>query len=288
MPPTTIRIGDTYINYGRIEPFATMFTLIIDTINSARTSSSAGEFALKSRDTVEGLVKEKTFLRGLSDFLNMLEDPEHYGIQWVSNIATGFVPNIVRQPIRVADPYVREYSLPPAEDGEELGFLQSLALRVGYNIVPQKKPVKIDVWGREVKYGKDSQFGPVSNYLLRLFSPAMVLKKPKVDGIDVFSRNYNEKQPDRKKKIFLEPIRRSSTYVRNGRTYKITLTDKELEAANRESGKLVRRALGTGWIDKPATDANALRIKKTHAKIQKAMRKKYFYRKLAERMRADR
>jgi hypothetical protein len=137
VPPQSIRIGGKWYSYARLEPFATALTLMVDGVKASKDGNLGSYLSLAA-----GQFKDKTFLAGIGDLINMMEDPDRYGNQWIARIGTGFVPNLIQQTVKAADPHIRE-TKPTVE-----GFFPELAMRMKYNLVPQFAPPRIDVWGR--------------------------------------------------------------------------------------------------------------------------------------------
>jgi hypothetical protein len=82
---------------------------------------------------------DKTFLRGITEFMQAYTDPERYGEQWVSNLAaTVAVPNIAAQAARAKDPYVRDAR----------NLMDTIRARVPG--IRESLPAKLDVSGQPI------------------------------------------------------------------------------------------------------------------------------------------
>ncbi|MCW1885524.1 LPD5 domain-containing protein [Luteolibacter flavescens] len=285
MPPMTIRIPGTGVqfSYSRVEPFATMLASSADllvTINrqGGLKPAVASETVARFKDQVS----EKTFLQGLSSLLNAIEDPDRFGERMTSNIVTGFVPNLIRQPLRESDTVVRDQN-PRADDG----FLYSVAKRVGYSLAPGKAPAKTDVWGREVPSARGEQFGgtAATDLIFRILDPTNATFGTEADPIDRWIFRYNLATADSKERVAIEPISNAITvrFPGNDKSESVGLSAEDQAEANRNAGQLARRMLGDDWETRPLTEEHAERIKDVVSQAQKSERARLRAKVLAER-----
>jgi hypothetical protein len=115
VPEYSIRIGDTYYSYARVEPLATIMGSAVDGINAVRDYVSKPSYNSKKEkelvvDVVAGVTKNivsKTYLEGISGLLQAVHDPERYGGSFINGFAGLLVPSIIAAPARSADPYAR-------------------------------------------------------------------------------------------------------------------------------------------------------------------------------------
>lgn len=102
--------------YGRFEPIGTVLGTTIDMLRGTKMDDdvTAGEKTNRVIGGMMGQVEQKTFLRGASDLIDLVdavryEKPDkltNYGLR----VATTIVPNIIKAPIRDTDDWLREYS----------------------------------------------------------------------------------------------------------------------------------------------------------------------------------
>jgi hypothetical protein len=115
IPEYSIRIGDTYYSYARVEPLATIMGATVDGINAVRAYQEAPSYDTKAFnkavvDTIAGVTKNiasKTFLEGISNVMQAMHEPERYGGSFINSFAGLLVPSIVAAPARSQDPYAR-------------------------------------------------------------------------------------------------------------------------------------------------------------------------------------
>jgi hypothetical protein len=115
IPEYSIRIGDTWYSYARVEPLATVMGSTVDGINAVRDYVQKPTYDSKKEkdlviDVVAGVTKNiasKTFLEGISGVMQALHDPERYGGSFVNSFAGLLVPSFVGAIARTQDPYSR-------------------------------------------------------------------------------------------------------------------------------------------------------------------------------------
>jgi hypothetical protein len=114
IPEYSMKIGDTWYSYARLEPVATIVGSTVDGINAYMTYTNKNPDDQKGKelllDMVAGITKNiasKTFLEGISGVLQAIHDPERYGGSFVNSLAGIVVPSFVAAPARSADPYQR-------------------------------------------------------------------------------------------------------------------------------------------------------------------------------------
>lgn len=194
-PPTSIRIGNKWYNYSRIEPWGVMLATTVDLINQARQVENTGDVTGamgKLLNHTLTQVKDKTFARGVSDILNAIQDGEH-AVEWAGNFAASWVPftSLVKAAARGTDDSVRETKV-WGRDGWTDSMLESLK----YKAFPAASDViqpKIDLWGNEIK--KDTGISPVTDWLYRMTVPVQTEAAGKVDQVDRMILNWNNAHP---------------------------------------------------------------------------------------------
>lgn len=101
--PYSIKIGDTWVSYQRLDPIATMVGVAADMISVMDDSIHAydaeiGEKALAAMMvTFARNVTNKSYLAGIDQFMKAMTQPEKSAEATLSRIAAGFVPNVLYQ-----------------------------------------------------------------------------------------------------------------------------------------------------------------------------------------------
>lgn len=108
--PYSIKIGDTYYAYNRLEPLGILFGVSADMAeiyHYIKSDEEKKELASMITKAVAQNLTNKTFLRGLTDLVNTLSDPDRYGERWIQSLAGTAVPTAVAQYTRTQDPVLR-------------------------------------------------------------------------------------------------------------------------------------------------------------------------------------
>ncbi len=88
--PYSVRIGDKWVSYRRLEPFATLFGSVADFTKLSKEEEIQDAAPLLWAAVANNLT-DKTFMAGLSGFIEATNDPAK-SEQWFSNLVGGFVP----------------------------------------------------------------------------------------------------------------------------------------------------------------------------------------------------
>ncbi len=147
--PFSIRIGDKFVSYQRLDPFST-------TLGIAATLADLGEHMTdKQREHITTLLvasvmqnlASKTWLSGLSSITEAIADPDRYAGNLTQRLAGSIaIPTGVAQIARTLDPIQREVD----------GLVEAIKARVPG--LSQSLEPKRDVWGQPVE--KEGGIGP--------------------------------------------------------------------------------------------------------------------------------
>lgn len=114
-PPFSMKIGDNWVSYQRIEPLATVFGMGADTHKIVQDyrkdinpDKKASDYLAAYAKSVQANVLEKSFMEGLSKALFAMTDPERYGSGFLSQYANALVPTAVATVARISDGVERE------------------------------------------------------------------------------------------------------------------------------------------------------------------------------------
>ena len=115
IPEYSVKIGDTWYSYARVEPLATVMGVFADAVESLRdyynkpnADRKIQELAIDGTLAITKNLTSKTFLEGITGVLQAAHDPERFGESFVNSFAGLVVPAAVAQFARVPDPYQRE------------------------------------------------------------------------------------------------------------------------------------------------------------------------------------
>jgi len=197
VPPQSIRIGGRWYSYARLEPFSTALTLMVDALNSFRKVKNGQGLGKEDAAKVLSLIRDKTYLQGVGDIIQGLEDPEKW-VQMASNFGSSWTPNLLKQAIRATDPLQRDNRV------RERGFAwlgQSLGIRGAQKALPlaELQPMpKFDHWGRPISKDVGMQLigQPLSDIAWRMLVPMRVQNVKDENQIDRMIWNYNRTHED--------------------------------------------------------------------------------------------
>jgi len=100
--------GTNYYAYNRLDPFGAFLGLAADYVELSQHMDGKGteKTALAMMGAFSQVVLSKTYLKGLSDLIQAVNDPKAHAPKLAQNLASSFVP----QGLAVAnpDPYIRE------------------------------------------------------------------------------------------------------------------------------------------------------------------------------------
>lgn len=140
--PYSLKIGDTYYSYARLDPFSTTIGTAAD-LYELSDSLSDGEkegSAMMLGAAILNNLSSKTWLSGLSSALEAVNDPDRYLSSFVARTAGAIaVPAIIAQTARATDPLMREARSP-------LDRIRSRVPGLSNDLYPRR-----DVFGREMR-----------------------------------------------------------------------------------------------------------------------------------------
>jgi hypothetical protein len=152
--PYSIKVGDTYYSYGRLEPLGMVLGLSADAAEIWDTYDNKGKESIASLIAVsvgQNLLN-KTFMRGLSDAFKAVSDPGRYGERWTQRFAGTLIPTGVATFTRAIDPILKKPE-------NHLEALMRRAPGLSDNVLPRR-----DLWGQPIKIGE-------GGFMERLLSP---------------------------------------------------------------------------------------------------------------------
>lgn len=144
--PYSIKIGDKYYGYGSLEPIGSIFGMASDLAEGANTLSDGEykELALKMAKSLAKNTTNKTFLRGLGNALEAMEDPDRYAGAWIESFGSTIVPQIVAGAARASDDSFRRT--------EGMGeYIQSKIPFMSQDLLPERT-----IWGDPIPRGEGS------------------------------------------------------------------------------------------------------------------------------------
>jgi hypothetical protein len=141
------RPGDRYFEYRRLEPIATPLMMAADGVEfrAYMSKEDRDKWARMVGFAFAQNVTNKTMLRGMTDLVNVVSDPERYGENYFEGWAGSIVPGFVGAPALLQDDTMRETT----------GMAEAIQSRIPRTpLTPefnrQGLPPKVDVFGKPV------------------------------------------------------------------------------------------------------------------------------------------
>lgn len=192
--PNSIKIGDKYYSYSRLEPIgmllgiAASFTEIAGQVGD----DEVDEIAAAAVIAVSKNITSKTWLRGLTDMIEAFEDPDRFGERWMQRMGGTLIPTGVATVERTLDPTFEEVN----------SMMDALKSRIpGYST---DLPPRVNIWGEPIapdQYGfipidlispiymSEEKYSPVDEELLRLETP-LTMPTKQIMGIELNPDEY--------------------------------------------------------------------------------------------------
>ena len=191
--PYSVKIGDRYYAYNRMDPVGMTMGLAADLVEILQNSDGANapeveEAMIAVTASIASNVTSKTYMRGVSEFFEMMSDPDRYAEGYVQRLLGTVVPRVAAEAARIEDPYLREsHSIVERIRSQTPG-------------ISKKLPAIRDLWGKPVEFrsGLGWAYDAVSPIYSKKENPnaidteiidlGMNLRKPpRTVGIDGFS-----------------------------------------------------------------------------------------------------
>lgn len=162
--PYSVKIGDKYVSYFRLEPFGTILGLAADFTELTQDMDEDKKNYVfdKIAMSIGRNLSSKTFLQGISNVVNVITDPTRYGENWIEQLAGSAVPatGAMNWASRTIDPNLREVH----------GILDAIKYRIPG--VSKTLPARQDIWGEEIK--KEGITKGIGGDIWRAVSPVQV------------------------------------------------------------------------------------------------------------------
>lgn len=268
MKPMSIRIPGTDIafSYSRMDPFATALTSTIDILANRRIGLPFNEQFARFFTSQKNQMKEKTMLDGIARILDAVEAPDRNAERYLADLAVSMVPNMLRQPIRELDPYVRDNTPDPAA-----GFAATVATRAVRGVVPSLSPPRLDAFGKPVQRRNPDRplvSGPIDK-LLGVIDPTRMARLPDAAPLDRYLFRYNATVKPEERIGIAALDNHVVARSKDGKQVKLPITPQERQEATARAAERAVKFLGSGWESKPLSKDGAERIKEIFGKFQK-------------------
>lgn len=212
--PYSIRLPNgKWLAYNRFAPVGNYIGQAVAMKRAMEINDEKGAADAASYLMAQGVkqINDMPFLSGLSDALNALQDPERSAGRFAQGVATGFVPNILRDVRNQTDPTMRVAR-------GAIPAMRNMIPGQSQNLEPQ-----IDVFGRERTYEPSRIDRATKVILTRRESPESRL-------LSVVKWAPTAVGPDLSAKV-------------RGKTQKVRLEGEEFTRYQREMGEATRQAV---------------------------------------------
>jgi hypothetical protein len=199
--PYSIKIGDQYYSYNRLEPIGMVLGLAADVVEICGQIGEveASELAAAAVIAMSKNTTSKTWLKGMSEALRAWGDPDIYAVKYIHNFVASLVPAGLSQIERAIDPEISAvYSMMDAIKQRVPGWSRSLYPRRniwGEPIVPPEG------WGPDILspiYTNSKTHSSIDEELIRLKMPIGMPKKViSIEGVDVDLESDGGKKYDK-------------------------------------------------------------------------------------------
>jgi len=125
-------------------------------------------------------LSSKTFLSGLSKFMDAISDPEHYGATYVEQLAGSLIPSGVAAIARSTDPNMREVESPLDSMKARIPMMsKTLPYREGAYGIPVENQGGLLNMISPVKVSKETEYKELADRDLELLKEQRILEKDK-------------------------------------------------------------------------------------------------------------
>lgn len=272
IPPYSIRIGDTYVSYRRVETFATMLSATADLLEYWRMKDKvgSGKAFQKTFNKMARSIAEKSYLEAIDEIIQWTENPEKSAQSLGTNFIASWMPNAAKSFIMSAEDEVRNNK--SYKKGADLWKDQ-------FHIVTSKAGLtsrlpKVDCFGEVITKENAKDANPSTLYIGRLLGQ-YVKKIDETDKVKRLILNYNYKSNP--EEPYWPDIPRNTFRHENEKYY---FGNKDYHDFCIESGKLAKKQLdnavrhGLLNVDNP-TEEDIKLIRKVFARARKEVKEQF-------------
>jgi hypothetical protein len=252
--PYSIKIGDKYYAYNRLEPLGMLMGVAADMgyLWDEMEMKEQGELLVLVHASILRNLMSKTWLTGLNEAINVFYEPSRYGERYIGRLAATAIPTLVGHVASLNDPYMRQANT----------ILQTFQKKIPG--LSDKLLVRYNMWGQPITYG--GILGPdlvsfiymgedpndkVVNALIEMkHYPGMPGKK--INGVELTPAQYNEfvRMRGIPTKLWLDKI--------VGTPYWDTMSQwrqaKEVDDSFRDADKAARQEMARRYPEIPTDD----------------------------------
>lgn len=159
IPENSIIIGDKAYSFDGLDPVSSLVALVANTLSAwdkVETDPEQDEsYFIATLGAVTKTITDKTYLKGIKDFMNLFNDPNNDKGERMTKYAYNMIGSFV--PMSSANKAIREHWLDDSKT-EKQGFMDYLTANTPFG----KMPVALDIFG-EPKAKSEKMFFGVTN-----------------------------------------------------------------------------------------------------------------------------
>lgn len=109
--PYSFKVGDTYVSYQRMDPIAPLLTFMADFVAASPYLSrdQHQEFGEVLATSLQHMLTDKSYFQGIQNLMGLITGDNRMDIgRWSTQLASGMVPNFVRETSRGWDEFQRD------------------------------------------------------------------------------------------------------------------------------------------------------------------------------------
>lgn len=193
IPPYSIRLGNTWYSYQRIEPLATGLAAIADGIQAIRNVRNGKDATRAMTETIGATLKvigEKSFLDSIGEIIKVVEDPERNAMRPATNLIASAMPALIRQ---TRQAFIEEVGESKSRNMGAEWWKDQFDLIINRAGITTAIP-KVDYFGRDVK--KDDWSTSMLSDAGRLLPIKRVEADRNMGNAERLIWNYNRRNPD--------------------------------------------------------------------------------------------
>jgi hypothetical protein len=264
-PPHSVRVGDTWYDIHRLGPLGMVVGITADLYELGHKigEEDAASIAHSLVHAFTQNILDESFMRGPSDLIRALTDPDRYGKSWVRNFVASFTPYSVglSQVARAIDPYSRQARTTLDAVRAKVPWLSETLLPrrdIFGEPIPNKSALGVP--GLSAIYEQKVNNDPVAKALLdNGIFPAMPQRK--IRGIDLTDQQYDDftRIAGRTAKMRLNAIVGMPGFKQMPQGTKVELMRTAIEGARETARSLI--LMQNPAIIKQATDAKIQKLR---------------------------
>ena len=239
-PPFSVKLGNSWVSYERIEPFATVLATLVDAAQGLQ-SGSVEAISGNTAKSLYGQLYNKTFTRSFADMVDAAHNWRERGFysgagHWATNFATAWIPNYIRSTGRALQEKVPERGIWGNENEKKNRTYDRLRAKTELGLVDNTP--KVDLWGREID--RNNIYGPSSSFLYQLIVPARMKSSDLFVGDRVLLR-WNAEHAETDKARYPEAPDKHMDFNGERRNF----SDQQYHEYAKLSGEIARQLVGT-------------------------------------------